>query len=193
MARVGAWEGYVVSSVRRFEAGEQGPRPEVWIELRPRENRLHKCGGCGRKVRQVHDWHERWIRDLPIFDADTPAAGEPVPSGLPDLRPQGRGIGLAGPLDPGHQAPGGERGPAVKGGLDQARGGALQPALGRGEGRRQGDHGGRTVAGRVMQDVEWKIDDATYHRDKGTLILSELILTKKRGQGQGLQPACTRG
>ena len=71
MARVGVWEGYVVSSVRRFEAGEQGPRPEVWIELRPRENRLHKCGGCGRKVRQVHDWHERWIRDLPMFDADT--------------------------------------------------------------------------------------------------------------------------
>ena len=71
MARVGAWEGYVVSSVRRFEAGEQGPRPEVWIELRPRGNRLHTCGGCGRKVRQVHDWHERWIRDLPVFDADT--------------------------------------------------------------------------------------------------------------------------
>ena len=71
MARVGAWEGYVVSSLRRFEAGEQGPRPEVWIELRPRGNRLHTCGECGRKVRQVHDWHERWVRDLPMLDVDT--------------------------------------------------------------------------------------------------------------------------
>ena len=71
MARVGAWEGYTVSSVQRFEEGEKGPRAEVWIELRPRGNRLHRCGGCGRKVRRVHDWHERWIRDLPCFDADT--------------------------------------------------------------------------------------------------------------------------
>lgn len=71
MARVGAWEGYVVACVERFEAGVKGPRPEVWIELRPKGNRTHRCGGCGRKVRQVHDWHERWIRDLPCFDADT--------------------------------------------------------------------------------------------------------------------------
>lgn len=71
MSRVGAWEGYVVSSVERFEAGEKGARAEVWVELRPKGNRVHRCSGCWQKVRQVHDWHERWVRDLPCFDADT--------------------------------------------------------------------------------------------------------------------------
>ena len=71
MSRVGAWEGYVVSSVERFEAGEKGARAEVWVELRPKGNRVHRCSGYWQKVRQVHDWHERWVRDLPCFDADT--------------------------------------------------------------------------------------------------------------------------
>jgi len=71
MAQVGTWEGFAVSTVERFEAGEKGPRAEVWIELRPLGNRRHRCGGCGRKVHRVHDWHERWIRDLPCFGADT--------------------------------------------------------------------------------------------------------------------------
>ena len=36
------------------------------------------------------------------------------------------------------------------------------------------------MAGRVMRDVERKIDDAAFQKHKGTLILSELILTQKR-------------
>ena len=38
----------------------------------------------------------------------------------------------------------------------------------------------KTMAGRVFRDVERKISDAGYERHKGTLILSELILSQKR-------------
>jgi IS5 family transposase len=36
------------------------------------------------------------------------------------------------------------------------------------------------MAGRVMRDVERKIDDVAFQKHKGTLILSHLILTQKR-------------
>jgi transposase len=29
------------------------------------------CSGCGRTCNRYHDWEERWIRDLPILDAQT--------------------------------------------------------------------------------------------------------------------------
>jgi IS5 family transposase len=38
----------------------------------------------------------------------------------------------------------------------------------------------KTMAGRVMRDMERKISDAAFQKHKGTLILSELILTQKR-------------
>jgi IS5 family transposase len=38
----------------------------------------------------------------------------------------------------------------------------------------------KSMAGRVMRDVERKIDDAAFQKHKGTLILSELILTQRR-------------
>jgi IS5 family transposase len=38
----------------------------------------------------------------------------------------------------------------------------------------------KTMAGRVMRDIERKIDDAAFQKHKGTLILSHLILTQKR-------------
>ena len=38
----------------------------------------------------------------------------------------------------------------------------------------------KTMAGRVMRDVERKIDDACFQKHRGTLILSHLILTQKR-------------
>lgn len=38
----------------------------------------------------------------------------------------------------------------------------------------------RTMAGRIMRDVERKMDDEAYARNRGTLILSELILSQKR-------------
>lgn len=38
----------------------------------------------------------------------------------------------------------------------------------------------KTMAGRVMRDVERKLDDAGFERHKWTMILSDLILTQKR-------------
>src|SRR5437867_1764422 len=68
---LGGWDGYGVGLVQRFEADQKGPRPEVWIELHPRADRQKICDGCGATVVQVHDVTVRWVRDLPIFDADT--------------------------------------------------------------------------------------------------------------------------
>jgi transposase len=65
------WDGYRVSHVERFEAGRQGPTPEIWISLLPLADRVKRCSGCCKKVAQVHDVTERWIRDLPILDAVT--------------------------------------------------------------------------------------------------------------------------
>lgn len=36
------------------------------------------------------------------------------------------------------------------------------------------------MAGRIMRNVERKMDDEAYERNRGTLILSELILSQKR-------------
>jgi len=69
--RLGGWEGYRVGTVDRFEAGVKGHNAEVWIELHPRRDRLKRCSGCLESVDSVHDTEERWIRDLPILDAQT--------------------------------------------------------------------------------------------------------------------------
>jgi hypothetical protein len=45
--------------------------PEVWIELVPIKRRRMKCSGCDRLVGAVHDYVERWLRNLPVFDAAT--------------------------------------------------------------------------------------------------------------------------
>lgn len=64
------WEGYRVGTVQRFAAGEKGPAAEVWIEL-IRESGPFVCSGCGRSCERYRDWEERWVRDLPILDAQT--------------------------------------------------------------------------------------------------------------------------
>jgi len=69
--RLGAWTGYRAGTVQRFEAGVHGPEPEVWIELQPRPDRVKVCDGCGQACHRVHDTAERWVRDLPVFDART--------------------------------------------------------------------------------------------------------------------------
>ncbi len=71
MSRLGGWKGQRVGIVERFEAGVKGPRAEVWIELLGFGDHPRKCSGCGHFVRSVHNWSEREIRDLPLFDADT--------------------------------------------------------------------------------------------------------------------------
>jgi transposase len=67
---LGEWEGYRIGVVQRFPAGQHGPKPEVWIEL-VRESGPFVCSGCGRSFDRPHDWEERWVRDLPILDAET--------------------------------------------------------------------------------------------------------------------------
>ncbi len=69
--RLGGWEGYRVGTVERFEAGAKGPRPETWLELHPDPSRQKRCTGCGEIVDQIHEYQERWIRDLPAWGADT--------------------------------------------------------------------------------------------------------------------------
>lgn len=60
-----------MGSVGRIEAEEEACRPVAMIELLGREDRARRCSGCGRFVRGVHEWVEREVRDLPVFDADT--------------------------------------------------------------------------------------------------------------------------
>jgi len=69
---LGGWEGYTLGTVGRIEPGAgRGAGAEAWIELPPIWDRRRRCSGCGRRVEAIHDIRERWIRDLPILDADT--------------------------------------------------------------------------------------------------------------------------
>lgn len=68
---LGGWEGYRVGTVGRFEKSAERPVAEVWIELWPIPGRSMRCSVCGGEVTQVHDQEERWVRDLPILDAQT--------------------------------------------------------------------------------------------------------------------------
>jgi transposase len=71
---LGRWEGYSVGTAQRFEARVKGPAAQVWIELHPRPGRVKVCDGCGQVVEgpgAVHDVDGRWVRDLPILDAQT--------------------------------------------------------------------------------------------------------------------------
>ncbi|MFQ5927981.1 MAG: ISL3 family transposase [Terriglobia bacterium] len=101
MDRLGGWEGYRVTAVEWFEAPEGGGRPRVWIALEPMPGRRLCCGRCGGGADAVHDVTERWVRDLPLFDAETwlqvrrcrvwcPACGGPTLEGLSWLAPYAR-------------------------------------------------------------------------------------------------------
>lgn len=70
-ALLGEWEGYRVGFVQRHEPKEEGAAPHVWIELIRRADVPMVCSGCGQTCERYHDWDERWIRDLPILDAET--------------------------------------------------------------------------------------------------------------------------
>lgn len=65
IARLGNWEGYVVTESHEEERG--GQRWSV-IRLRAKVRARRYCSGCGRSVRSIHDSEERRIRDLPIFE-----------------------------------------------------------------------------------------------------------------------------
>ena len=67
---LGAWEGYRVGSVKR-PAAEEGKPAAIWIELLRKADDPMICSGCGQACERYHDWEDRWVRDLPILDAQT--------------------------------------------------------------------------------------------------------------------------
>ena len=67
---LGTWEGCRVGTVQRFAAGQKGPTAQVWVDL-IREPGPLVCSGCGRTCDKYHDWSDRWVRDLPLLDAET--------------------------------------------------------------------------------------------------------------------------
>ena len=69
--RLGGWKGYRVSAVERFEPSAPDTRARVWIALELLPGRRLRCGVCGNAADTVHDVVERWVRELPLFDADT--------------------------------------------------------------------------------------------------------------------------
>lgn len=68
---LGEWEGYRVGGVTRHPPMEEGDPPVVWIELIRKNTGSMVCSGCGEACGRYHDWSERWIRDLPLLDAQT--------------------------------------------------------------------------------------------------------------------------
>lgn len=73
--------------MERFEAGVKGPAAEVWIEL-IREPGPFLCSGCGRTCERYHDWEERWVRDLPILDAQVHVCVKRFRAACPDCGPK---------------------------------------------------------------------------------------------------------
>jgi transposase len=45
-------------------------RTELWIELLPDPSAPMYCDVCGEVCREVHDYSERFVRDLPVFEMD---------------------------------------------------------------------------------------------------------------------------
>lgn len=67
---LGGWEGYSLNSLERHEPTEGG-RPQIRLTLEPEPTREKRCSGCGDIVQAIHDTEDRWVRDLPILDAET--------------------------------------------------------------------------------------------------------------------------
>lgn len=65
------WERYQVGLVRRVEAEPPASRTQVLIELRVDKSGPGICSGCGDCVRQIHDYQDRCVRDLPVLEGDT--------------------------------------------------------------------------------------------------------------------------
>ena len=71
IAALGDWQGFEIGTVECRQPEDGMERPEIWVELFPDRTRPMKCSGCSQEVDRIHDWTERWIRDLPAWGADT--------------------------------------------------------------------------------------------------------------------------
>ena len=61
------WPDY---RVYRHEIDEKGKKLKLWVR-RKRGNRKLVCSGCGWKLEDAHDSHEREVRDLPCMEFRT--------------------------------------------------------------------------------------------------------------------------
>jgi len=71
-ALLGGWPGFVLVGVTR----EATPAPErrptrIVLELAADPAAVRHGSRCGQPVAEGHDVTRRWVRDLPILDADT--------------------------------------------------------------------------------------------------------------------------
>ncbi len=86
---LGGWEGYRLGTVGRASMEQQcGERSEIWIELHPDPQHPRRCGGCGQVVATIHETTERWVRDLPVLDAETWLLVHRVRVNCPDCGPR---------------------------------------------------------------------------------------------------------
>ena len=53
IGRLGVWEEYSVTRAQRYEAGSDGSRPRVWVDLAPVAGLKMTCDGCGQRVTAV--------------------------------------------------------------------------------------------------------------------------------------------
>lgn len=65
--KVLGWPGYRVYQV---EINEAAKRLKLWVRRKGGNRRL-VCGGCGRRVEEIHETYEREVRDLPVFQFQT--------------------------------------------------------------------------------------------------------------------------
>ena len=65
MSQLGGWAGYDVACAQR----EQRDGQSWWVlTLNAVSGWLRQCSGCGCATRSVHDWSDRRVRDLPLFE-----------------------------------------------------------------------------------------------------------------------------
>jgi transposase len=70
-ALLGGWPGFVLVAVEREPAAPPHRPARIRLELAPAPDVVRTCSRCGQPVAEVHELTRRWVRDLPILDADT--------------------------------------------------------------------------------------------------------------------------
>lgn len=70
-ALLGGWPGFVLVGVERAPAVTPHRPARIVLALAAAPDAARTCSGCGESVAEVHELTRRWVRDLPILDADT--------------------------------------------------------------------------------------------------------------------------